>query len=65
MMTSQSYDWWEPWTDRWRHMGVKHGQWRNKKKDAFRLLRTSASESCWEYRGRSWWPQHKFTRWLE
>ena len=30
-----------------------------------RPLRTSISESCWEFHWRSWWPLDKYTRWLE
>jgi len=40
---------------------VKRGHQRRKRRAAFWSLRASASGSCQEYCGQSWWPPNKFT----
>ena len=47
------------------HMDEKHGSWRRNRRGTFKLLRTNASKSCWEFYRQSCWQLYKFRRWLE
>jgi len=48
-------NWWKPWSGSSWDMDEKHWHWKRMRRGAFRLLRTNASKSCWEFHEQICW----------